>query len=56
LARNRRFAGLEADLVIANDGKLCQAGACLQHYLQGLATALTRPALDTPSNEVLHAA
>ena len=56
LARNSRFAGLDADLVIANDGELCRAGACLQHYLQGLATALTGPALDTPSHEVLHAA
>lgn len=56
LARNSRFTGMEADLVIANDGELCQAGSCLQHYLQGLATALSRPALDAPSHEVLHVA
>jgi len=56
LARNSRFAGLEADLVIANDGELSQAGSRLQHYLQSLATALTGPALDTPSHEVLYAA
>ncbi len=43
LARNSRFAELEADLVIGNDGELCQAGARLQHYLQGLATRSLDP-------------
>ena len=56
LDRNSRFAGLEADLVIANDSELCQAGARLQHYLQGLAAALTLPTKDSLSHELAYAA
>jgi phosphonate metabolism protein PhnN/1,5-bisphosphokinase (PRPP-forming) len=49
LARNRRLAGIEADLAIANDGELYQAGACLQRYLQGLADTVGGSARDKHS-------
>jgi phosphonate metabolism protein PhnN/1,5-bisphosphokinase (PRPP-forming) len=56
LARNRRFTGIEADLQIANDGELCQAGERLQRYLQDLANALGGWTPDKHSPEVLYAA
>jgi ribose 1,5-bisphosphokinase len=56
LARNDRFADLDADLVISNDGELCQAGERLLHYLQGLALKPAGSTRGHSFHEVLHAA
>jgi len=55
LARNGRFAHLDAQLVITNHGELSQAGARLKDYLQQLAAAVNRPAPALPLHEALHA-